>query len=157
MRPRPRLRAASAQAVWPSHNRGRLINDRLRDVIFQPFVLRLKLFGIVPPRSYFVGAHVGARDLVGDAVDLGVGESLPQELELGAAGEAITDRDPQDRTVVLFYEVRAVGPPLEVGEVAILVQDPRQHGNLLVEGLVGQALAGRLHASLSAALEEADE
>ena len=94
---------------------------------------------------------------MGDAVDLGVGESLPQELELGAAGEAITDRDPQDRAVVLSDEVGAVGPALEVGEVAILVQDPRQHGNLLVEGLAGQALARRLHASLSAALEEADE
>ena len=57
--------------------------------------------GSSPPRSYFVGAHVGARDLVGDAVDLGVGESLPQELELGAAGYAITNRNPQDRAVVL--------------------------------------------------------
>ena len=94
---------------------------------------------------------------MGDAVDLGFGESFPQELELRAAGEAITDRDPQDRAAVLSYEVGAVGSPLEVGEVAILVQDPRQDGNLLVEGLVGQALAGRLHASLSAALEEADE
>src|SRR5260370_35842764 len=78
--------------------------------------------GSSPPRSYFVGTHVGARDLVGDAVDLGVGESLPQELELGAAGEAITDRDPQDRAVLLSDGVGAVGPALEVGGAAILCQ-----------------------------------
>lgn len=46
-------------------------------VALQAFRLAVRTFGIVPPRSHLVGAHVGARDLVGDAVDLGFGESLP--------------------------------------------------------------------------------
>lgn len=46
-------------------------------VALEAFRLAVRTFGIVPPRSHLVGAHVGARDLVGDAVDLGFGESLP--------------------------------------------------------------------------------
>src|SRR5512144_1545375 len=39
LRPRPLLRAASAQAVLLSHNRGRIINDGLRDCALPPVVV----------------------------------------------------------------------------------------------------------------------
>jgi hypothetical protein len=77
-----RSRDASAAAVAAEADRtpallGRMGRERPAWVALQAFRLAVRTFGIVPPRSHLVGAHVGARDLVGDAVDLGFGESLP--------------------------------------------------------------------------------
>ena len=69
--------AVAAERPNAPHYLGGWGRERPAWVALQAFRLAVRTFGIVPPRSHLVGAHVGARDLVGDAVDLGLGESLP--------------------------------------------------------------------------------
>lgn len=69
--------AVAAEADRTPHYLGGWGRERPAWVALQAFRLAVRTFGILPPRSHLVGAHVGARDLVGDAVDLGFGESLP--------------------------------------------------------------------------------
>ena len=88
---------------------GRLKTHDDRDILSTG--LRTNRFSSENEGSHLVGAHVGARDLVGDAVDLGFGESLLEELKLGAAGEAVPDRDPEGCTYPIPLVTRPPNVP----------------------------------------------
>ena len=104
-----------------------------------------------------VGADVAAGDAVGDAGDLGLGEGLLEEVELGGARLSVLEGDGEDGAVVLGDDEGAVVAALEIGEVAVLVEDAGDDADLLVEGETGGALPRPLQAAGSAAVEDAGE
>src|SRR3954453_21174657 len=75
-------------------------------------------------RLDLIGARVGAGDHVLDPLDAGFGKRLAQEADLARAGLAVLASNAEDGAFVLGDEVRAIGLGLEVGEVAVLVEDP---------------------------------
>ncbi len=82
------------------------------------------------------------------------GERLADERKLARARlrEAVGDR--QDGAVVLGDAPAAVGQPLRLGQVAVLVEDLGQRGHLLVEGQVRRARQRVGHPALAPLLEE---
>ena len=84
----------------------------------------------------------------------GPGERVADEGELARAGLGEPVGDGEDGAVVLGDPPAAVGERLRLGQVAVLVEDGGQRGDLLVEGEVGGPRERAGDAALAALLEE---
>src|SRR5947209_5911273 len=109
------------------------------------------------PRLDQVGADMPAGDPMGNARDRRLRHGGLEEVELAPARVAIPQRHGEDSAVVLGNQEGAVRARLEVREVAVLIQDPGQDADPIVERLPLHALASRGQAALRAAIEEANE
>ena len=105
-------------------------------------------------RADDVGADVRAVHEVGDAAHRGPGERVADEGELARAGLGEPVGHGEDGAVVLGDAPAAVGEPLGLGQVAVLVEDGGQRGDLLVEGEVRGAGQGAGDAPPASLLEE---
>src|SRR5207245_6639126 len=102
-----------------------------------------------------VGAPAGPGDHVLHALDSRLREHGPDEVDLAAAGLAVTLGDGPDGAVVLDDSVEAGRDLLVAGEVAVLVEDPRELGDLGAQTpLGGEAGPSGLDAVFAAPGEE---
>jgi hypothetical protein len=77
---------------------------------------------------------VAAGEHVGRALDVSLGQHGPDELDLGRARLRMLAGDGEDGAVVLGDAEDAARSTLDVGDVAVLVEDARQLGDLGGEG-----------------------
>lgn len=102
-----------------------------------------------------VAADVGARYLVRNPFDVGLGQHFAQEFEFGGAGLTVLGRDSPDGAVVQGHPVGVVPKLLEGGEIPLVVEELDEARHLLIKALAGQLLLGLLDTVASAPIEDA--